>query len=152
LSEQDRQAATVIRRAERSDVPEIMSLQQQSESAARWSSTEYERLISEARESFLVADEGGILGFLAATGTGEEWELENLVVEEGSRRKGLAKMLVERFLADARTQGARTVSLHVRHENVGARTLYEKSGFRVAGCRKGYYRDADAIIYVLDFT
>ncbi len=68
-------------------------------------------------------------------------------VDEAFRRRGLARALVARVAADARSLGARTASLEVRAGNEGARALYEALGFASLGTRSRYYSDGeDAVI------
>lgn len=51
------------------------------------------------------------------------------------------------LLDEARRRGCREVFLEVRAENTAAIRLYERTGFEVAGGRRGYYgRGADAIV------
>jgi ribosomal protein S18 acetylase RimI-like enzyme len=52
------------------------------------------------------------------------------------------------LLEDATTHGARTCWLEVRADNAGARTMYERFGFRTRGRRRGYYQPSgvDAIV------
>jgi ribosomal-protein-alanine N-acetyltransferase len=78
----------------------------------------------------------------------EEGHLGNLAVIPGQRRAGVARALVEDLLATARERGTRSVTLEVRVSNYAAQALYREFGFRLAGLRRGYYRDTaeDALI------
>ncbi len=89
-----------------------------------------------------------MLGFLVAQRVDYEWELQNIVVAQSARRKGLGKRLLEGLLDQAaQTNGA--VFLEVRESNTAARNLYEKAGFELSGRRKSYYVDPseDAVVY-----
>ncbi|WP_433788463.1 GNAT family N-acetyltransferase [Actinoplanes sp. CA-252034] len=84
------------------------------------------------RSSFLVAMSGErIAGFVAAHGD----EIEDVGVDPDFQRRGLASALLSRVLADLggparlRTEG---------HDPAGARTLYEKLGFRVVTSHHRY--------------
>jgi ribosomal protein S18 acetylase RimI-like enzyme len=77
----------------------------------------------------------------------QEHEILNLGVEPASRRKGVARMLLQRALAEA--PGA--WFLEVRESNLAAIRLYESLGFRPAGERKDYYQDPPEAAIVMRF-
>jgi len=92
--------------------------------------------------------EGRIVGYLMAwlgDGTGH---LGNLAVVSTMRRRGLARRLVEDLLASARMLRVQSITLEVRSSNFAAQALYRALGFRLAGLRRGYYRDTgeDALV------
>ncbi|MBV9669789.1 MAG: GNAT family N-acetyltransferase, partial [Acidobacteriales bacterium] len=77
----------------------------------------------------------------------DEWELENLFVVSGQRRKGLARQLLSGLQASIGSSAR--LYLEVREQNHAARVLYESLGFQKTGMRKRYYRepDDDALLY-----
>jgi ribosomal-protein-alanine N-acetyltransferase len=79
---------------------------------------------------------------------GPEGHLGNLAVAPEHRRAGVARALVEDLLAAARAGGTTAITLEVRVANFAAQALYREYGFRLAGLRRGYYRDTgeDALI------
>lgn len=87
-------------------------------------------------------------GYLLAWLGEEEGHLGNLAVAPEHRRAGVARALVEDLLAGARERGARSITLEVRVSNFAAQALYRAHGFRLAGLRRGYYRDTgeDALL------
>jgi ribosomal-protein-alanine acetyltransferase len=93
-----------------------------------------------------------VMGFVVAQCLGDEWEIENLVVDAGSRRRGLASRLLDQLLGYARDQTAKAVRLEVRESNRAARGLYAKWGFRETGRRKNYYRDPEEAALLLTFS
>ena len=60
----------------------------------------------------------------------------------------MARALVEDLLSAARQAGVKSLSLEVRVSNDAGQALYRTLGFRLAGLRRGYYRDSgeDALI------
>ena len=58
------------------------------------------------------------------------------------------RALVEDLLARARALKTENLSLEVRVSNFAAQALYRTHGFRLAGLRRGYYRDTgeDALV------
>jgi [ribosomal protein S18]-alanine N-acetyltransferase len=64
------------------------------------------------------------------------------------RRQGLGELLLKNLLNNAQNRGVVRATLEVRSSNLAAIALYEKTGFKIAGKRKGYYQDnnEDAVI------
>lgn len=79
-------------------------------------------------------------GYSVIARAADEAELLNLAVAGTARGRGLGAALVERAIADARQWGARAMFLEVRASNAAALGLYERTGFREVGRRRGYYR------------
>jgi ribosomal-protein-alanine N-acetyltransferase len=82
--------------------------------------------------------ESGAAFLLSRTGYEEE-ELLLLAVDPQFRRRGLARMLLEKLRTDAASRGARRLLLEMRRGN-SAETLYEDFGFYSIGERREYYR------------
>jgi [ribosomal protein S18]-alanine N-acetyltransferase len=145
-----------IRFATSSDILGILALERASETSAHWSEEEYRRMSSVGtpeRIAFVAYELETLTGFLIARVLGGEWELENIVVAQNARRRGLGKRLLARLLETARQRAATSVFLEVRASNQPARALYAANGFQEYGLRKTYY-DApveDAVVYRLDF-
>jgi len=87
---------------------------------------------------------GYIVAWLDAGGG----HIGNLAVTPESRRHGLARLMLEELLERARRLGTPSVTLEVRVANDAAQALYRAHGFRLAGLRRGYYRDdgEDALV------
>lgn len=58
------------------------------------------------------------------------WELDQIAVDPGHRRRGVAKALVEHVLAEARAAGVPDVELTAWAFNDEARRTFERLGFR----------------------
>ncbi len=78
-------------------------------------------------------DNGAVLGSLTLvlfrTPTGVRAWIEDVVVDEGARRQGVAEALNRRALAIAGERGARTVDLTSRPSREAANRLYGRLGF-----------------------
>ncbi len=138
----------LIRPAVLEDIPKIMMLAQQSETAAHWNTREYDALFSPdaPQRLALVASKemtNDIAGFVIARCGDEDWEIENVVVEPKWRRQGIGGELVRELLSRARQAGAFSVLLEVRESNTPACSLYRKLGFSEQGRRTRYYRDPE---------
>ena len=143
-----------IRPATLADIPSIMDLDRQSDTAAHWTEHQYQQAFqgTSGDRIVLVAEADSTpLGCLVAHHLAPEWELENIVVAPSARRKGLGKSLLDALLAAAKKTDSASVFLEVRESNTAARTLYERAGFEQFGRRKSYYTNPpeDAILYRL---
>jgi ribosomal-protein-alanine N-acetyltransferase len=139
-----------LRPARLNDVPAIVAIEQNAESAAHWSAEQYVNLVD--RGVVLVAEQAGELcGFICAQIGAGEWEIENVVVASELLRRGIASELIVELVQRARGERASTVLLEVRESNMAARRLYERHGFHEVGRRRLYYKvpDEDAILYTL---
>ena len=153
-SARPRQTDTAIRQATMKDISSMIALSREAPSAASWSESSYRDVFNPGAPAriALVSEHGGFLaGFVIARLNAEDCELENVVVSQAARRRGIGYELVESLLREARHRGAARIFLEVRESNSAARTLYEKCGFKVSGHRKSYYRDPseDAVLYAL---
>lgn len=118
------------------------------ESPPPWAAAEFAGLLADPLVFLLVE---GDAGFLLGRAVAGEAELLTLAVAPESRRLGLGRRLVARFLYQARLRGAERAFLEVAAPNAGAIALYESAGFEAAGKRRGYYRlpdgsRADAVV------
>ena len=148
----------------------MIALNHQSPTAAQWSVQQYESLFPDSdpqlsprvilvaedvsiseTPSEAASDQHRILAFLVARQVGTQWELENIVVAAGSRRRGLGGRLLGDLIKQARTKDANSIFLEVRQSNLGARAFYNQLGFVEFGSRKGYYSNPpeDAVLYRL---
>ena len=147
-------AGTVkLRPATASDIPRMMALERNLVSAARWSEATYRGIFAQgSRASIACVAESpvcGVAGFFIARLTGDECDLENLVVDAEQQSRGWGKRLIDELVSQARARGAKCINLEVRESSRRARSLYEKSGFAVSGRRRSYYRNPpdDALLY-----
>jgi len=145
----------LIRPATPADIPAIRNLEQQSETAAHWAEREYDALFApEApkRIALVATENDEFCGFAVARCDPEDWEIENVVIAAGQRRRGLGGMLVGELLHQAQLTGATSVLLEVRESNVAARCLYEKLGFTEISRRPNYYQGPQEDALLLRFS
>lgn len=84
----------------------------------------------------LVARRGGtVAGFVqlypmfSSVRTARTWILNDLYVDAGARRRGVAHRLLDAAAAFAREDGAAGISLETTRDNVAARALYSHAGW-----------------------
>src|ERR1041385_3053152 len=143
-----------VRKAVPADLPRLVEIANASDAAAQWTMQQYEEMLTadagRHRILLVVEDAEQVHGFMVGHFNGNDWEIENIVVQQTWWRKGFGSRLLCGFLDLARQRnGAQAVFLEVRQSNVAARKLYEKMGFLQVGRRKDYYHQPpeDALIY-----
>jgi ribosomal-protein-alanine N-acetyltransferase len=89
-----------------------------------------------------------VAGFCAFWLVFDEIHINNVALRPAYRNQGLGTALMDHVMREARELGARRATLEVRASNAGARRLYERLGFYVAGTRRNYYTNPveDALI------
>ena len=102
------------------------------------------------REGELVGYSVAWLGAGSAAGGGTG-HLGNLAVTPAERRRGVARALLADLLREAGARGVMSLTLEVRATNDAAQALYRAHGFRLAGIRRGYYRDTGEDAMVMEW-
>jgi ribosomal-protein-alanine N-acetyltransferase len=145
---------TPLRRATAADIASVISLERDVPDLVHWSEQMYRAAFQPGapeRHLWVIEDGGQLRAFLIARFSGAECELENLVVANQHRRRGLGSQLLHALIATARERNLERVLLEVRESNHAARALYAKRGFQENGRRTGYYSQPaeDAILLAL---
>jgi ribosomal protein S18 acetylase RimI-like enzyme len=82
--------------------------------------------------------------------------ISGIAVDPAFQRRGVGRALMEAAATEARTRGARRLTLRVLAPNTAARALYERSGYVVEGVLRGeFYLDGeymDDVLMALDLT
>jgi len=135
----------------------MIKIECSSPTAAHWSQQQYESMFAtpdnlQQREHFawVAGDESippeiasgqplEIVAFLVAHRVDRDWELENIVVAEAVRCRGVGTRLLGEFIAYARARQGAEILLEVRESNHNARALYRRAGFEETGLRDSYY-------------
>jgi ribosomal-protein-alanine N-acetyltransferase len=110
----------------------------------RMSRRAWRRFLASPRAEVLVAETGAkLLGdlLLLHRADSRKARIYSLVVAPAARGMGLGEALVMAAERAAAARGARAVSLEVRLDNLAARGLYEKHGYRQIQVLPGYYTD-----------
>lgn len=104
--------------------------------------------------SILAEIDGQIVGYVLFWLLPGAIDIHNIAVRIDYRRRGIARLLLGKVLAEARNQSLLRVMLEVRRSNVAAQKLYQSLGFLTTGVRKGYYSDdgEDALAMSLDLA
>ena len=88
---------------------------------------------SESTKLFLAIDEDGVFGMLSLVlfriPTGRKAWVEDVVVDEKARGRGVGKLLTEHAIQVAREHGAHSLDLTSRPSRAAANALYQRVGF-----------------------
>jgi [ribosomal protein S18]-alanine N-acetyltransferase len=89
-----------------------------------------------------------LVGYLVVSRYVDAWHVMNVAVTPEYRRRGIARLLLERLFELTASDERRGYTLEVRVSNEGAIKLYQGLGFVARGVRRGYYTDnrEDALI------
>jgi ribosomal protein S18 acetylase RimI-like enzyme len=110
----------------------------------------------------LVADEGRAVGYVrlrhpSRLPAGRHvLQVNGIAVDPAYRRRGIARALLDAAIDEARSRGARKLTLRVFAPNTAARALYAAAGFEVEGVLRGeFFLDGayvDDVLMALDLT
>jgi ribosomal-protein-alanine N-acetyltransferase len=107
-----------------------------------WSDGEIESLLVERNVLAHRAMVGRRLaGFILSRLVTGEAEILSVAVVAARRGRGLARRMLDLHLRRLAALGTRTVFLEVDEDNVSARRLYARAGFREVGRRAAYYQE-----------
>lgn len=111
-----------------------------------WSEHEFEQLLAERNVLTHGLRVGRIRsGFIMSRLAADEAEILSVVVASNQRGRGLSRDLLRTHLSQLAALGIRKVFLEVEENNVPARRLYARAGFRDVGFREGYYQGAGSV-------
>ncbi|HEY8947692.1 MAG TPA: ribosomal protein S18-alanine N-acetyltransferase [Rhizomicrobium sp.] len=131
-----------IRPATPHDLPDLADIHARA-FARGWGSQSLKALLSGPGVSAFLMEDDEICGFILVRVAADEAEILTIAVGPDRRQKGLGSGLLEHAALAAREGGASHMFLEVAAQNLPARNLYEKYGFREVGRRKAYYEDGD---------
>jgi GNAT superfamily N-acetyltransferase len=114
------------------------------EMGGRWQVRRGERVDALQPPGGVAERAGGPVGLLTAAPRADGWELVLLVATE--RRAGVATLLVEHLLDEARRAGAPEVWVVTTNANLGALAFYQRVGFRLSALRPGAVDQARATL------
>ena len=81
-----------------------------------------------------------VVAYLIADRVADEMTLQNIGVAPAWQGRGIGYLLVNDLQQRAKQQGVGQIFLEVRASNQTAISLYRRTGFKIYGRRKGYYR------------
>lgn len=129
-------------------VEEVLPIEQQLFAPEPWTAHHFwTELGQTATRHYLVAVDGGVVGYAGYCDYPDEGFVQTLGVAPAAQGKGVGGRLLDALLEHAAALPHKPVSLEVRADNAAAQHLYESRGFRRTGVRRGYYAGGvDALV------
>lgn len=114
-----------------------------------WSPKDFAELVDAPGTLYLVAEaDGKVAGCCGVTNISGDGDINNVVVEQNFRGKGIAQAMLRELICQGEQMGICNFTLEVRVSNASAIHVYEKLGFLSAGVRPDFYEKPkeDALI------
>ncbi|MDF2940306.1 MAG: rimI [Gammaproteobacteria bacterium] len=124
------------------DLTQIMAIERQASSAARWSaSVMRDSLLAAHSQVWGIVLDGmeKLVAFGVLSVVIDEAEILTIAVDPALYRQGYGEKLLGHLIHIAKSKKAETLYLEVRASNSPAIELYKKAGFQEIGLRKNYY-------------
>jgi ribosomal-protein-alanine N-acetyltransferase len=128
------------------DLTQIMAIERQAETAARWSATVMrDSLLAAHTQVWGIMLDGSeqLIAFGVLSVVIDEAEILTLAVDPTFYRQGYGEKLLSHLIHIAKSKKAESLYLEVRTSNSAALELYKKAGFQETGRRKNYYETDD---------
>lgn len=117
--------------------------------AKPWSREQFlGELASDATRYYVAFAGNQVVGYAGCWLIVDEVHITNIAVHSSFCRQGIGGRLLSHLEAQTAAEGADYYTLEVRRGNLAAQALYQSHGFAVAGERKRYYGDEDALIMI----
>ncbi len=105
-----------------------------------WSQEIFLKTLQSRSISFVIISEEKVIAFCIANTALDECHLQNIVVIEELRGKGIGTFMLNILFKRAKLSDLHTVLLEVRESNKRARKFYQGNGFEELSVRKNYYK------------
>lgn len=139
-----RQVGTLTIETVGAEASELLSVLHAESFDGGWSAKAFADLLATPGAEAAIATElGSPQGFVLTRRAADEAEIITIGTRPSLQRRGVARQLLERHVANLTARGVRHLFLEVAASNIAAQALYGGLGFREAGRRKGYYRHRD---------
>lgn len=147
-----------LARAQVTDVPEILQVEQQVYGATPWNESAFVQEIRRQRDRLylVVRQNDRLLGFAGCSfdRLKDEAHITNIAVTPEYQNRGIGRYLIRKLIRKAALLDMDKMSLEVRVSNTAAQRLYKRMGFLIKNVKKGYYfgDHEDAYNMVLDLN
>ena len=148
------QSDILIRPMTETDLPRVLEIEKAC-FPDPWTEGIFRSSLSDEPEIWFAADKDGtLLGYAGMQTVLDEGYIDNIAVDPGLRRMGVASALLNAMETEAKAQKLAFLSLEVRAGNTPAIALYARFGFQTIGKRPGYYLlpKEDALIMTKYYT
>ena len=144
----------LVRPMTEADLPRVLEIENAS-FPDPWTEGIFRSSLSDELETWFAAEKDGLLaGYAGMQSVLDEGYIDNIAVDPGLRRAGIASALLNAMEVAAKARQLAFLSLEVRAGNAPAIALYTRFGFQSIGKRPGYYLSPkeDALIMTKYYT
>lgn len=141
-----------LRKANLSDLPDILEMEQLCFRDDGFSKAQFIYLITHSKGVFyIIEDEGKAVAYISLLYHAGSHNLRvySVAVHPGFQQKRLGQRLMDATIDFAHTCQAARITLEVNVANTAAIRLYEKNGFTRKGTKPGYYHDGSDAFYMV---
>ena len=129
----------LVRPMQKEDVPAISKLEEEAFSMP-WKPEDFLDMVDREGSLYVTAlCDGKVIGCCGVTNACGDGDINNVVVAEDWRGRGVGKKMLETLMEWGKEIGIENYTLEVRVSNTPAIRLYESLGFESAGIRPGFY-------------
>lgn len=132
-------------------LPDILKVEQESFSRPWTEAMFCEELAGRFSVYRAVIEDGKAVAYMGMWILADEGHITNVAVAKDYRRRGIAKALIEDFIALAKAKELALMTLEVRVSNESAIALYRSMGFTEVGRRKNYYESREDALLMTKF-
>lgn len=137
-------SAPIVRAAEKSDLNQLVTLEEHCFAGDRISRRSFQRFIEHPQDKLLLAvQDNQLLGYILVLFRRNTRlaRVYSIAVSPEARGLGLGKALMTAAEQAAQQQGSVFMRLEVRADNIWAQNLYQSLGYRQFGVYHNYYED-----------
>lgn len=120
------------------DLPQIITIEK-SRDDLPWQEHIFQGCIEVGYQCLVVEKNHNVIGYAIMGFINDEAHIFNICLLPGQQGKGYGRYIMQRLLANARTQKASRILLKVRESKIIPNRLYSQLGFRVIDCLPDYY-------------
>lgn len=95
-----------------------------------------------------VVEDGVLAGYISGQFVIDEFNINNVVIDEPYRRQGFASALLNETVKRCKAEKVNKIYLEVAQSNEPAKELYFKHGFKFSYERKKYYGEQSALVLI----
>ncbi|KRM13614.1 ribosomal protein S18-alanine N-acetyltransferase [Paucilactobacillus suebicus] len=132
-----------IARAQITDIPEILQVEQQVYGATPWNESAFSQEIRRSRDRLylVVRQKDQLLGFIGCSFNFQKNDahITNIAVRPSFQNRGVGRYLIRKMIHKSLMVDMKTMSLEVRVSNTSAQRLYRRIGFIPGKTKKNYY-------------
>jgi len=133
----------IIREMREDDIPAVWEIERASFSAPWFRDSFLIEMFDKQTISKVAVFQDSVVGYIFAHFERHESSVMKLAVRPDFRRRGVATRLMHEAMGELKHKGCVFMYLKVRESDNGAKSFYDRLGFKVQMIRKKYYDNPD---------